>query len=257
MCRWAAYVGAPIFLSEVVTAPKQSLIAQSLRAHEAVTEVNADGFGMAWYDAQPEPGLYRDVMPAWSDDNLKSLARQVQSRLFLAHVRASTETATSRNNCHPFAVGRWSFMHNGQIGGFGRFRRSADMIIPEELYDNRKGATDSEALFLMALSEGLETEPQAAMERATGMLERMSRSAGATPHVRMTAALSDGERIYAVRYASDDAPPSLYHHERAGGRLVVSEPLDKSSGDWQAIPPSSWVEISTDGVEIRPFRPEI
>ncbi|MEM7670705.1 MAG: class II glutamine amidotransferase, partial [Pseudomonadota bacterium] len=107
MCRWAAYIGEPIFLEEIVTAPEQSLIQQSLHANKAATEVNADGFGLAWYGERPEPGLYRDVLPAWSDDNLRSLAAQVRSRLFMAHVRASTETATSRNNCHPFAVGRW------------------------------------------------------------------------------------------------------------------------------------------------------
>ena len=66
----------------------------------------------------PSPGLYRDILPAWSDPNLKSLCRQIKSGLFLAHVRASTGGATSRANCHPFVSGRWSFMHNGQIGGF-------------------------------------------------------------------------------------------------------------------------------------------
>jgi glutamine amidotransferase len=111
MCRWAAYIGAPIFLEEIVSRPGHSLIHQSHCATECKTAINADGFGIAWYGERPEPGLYRDVLPAWSDPNLRSLTAQVKSRLFLAHVRASTGTATSRNNCHPFAVGRWSFMH--------------------------------------------------------------------------------------------------------------------------------------------------
>ena len=83
---------------------------------------------------EPEPGLFRDVLPAWSDPNLKSLTAQVQSHLFLAHVRASTGTATSRNNCHPFVHGRWSFMHNGQVGGYDAFRRDADMMIPSKAF---------------------------------------------------------------------------------------------------------------------------
>ena len=174
MCRWAAYIGDPIFLEDIVSRPRHSLVRQSHEAVECRTAINADGFGLAWYGDHPEPGLFRDILPAWSDPNLASLTRQVKSRLFLAHVRASTGTATSRNNCHPFAVGRWSFMHNGQIGGYDRFRRDAEMMIPDALYPHRKGATDSEALFLIALAEGLDREPRAALERATARLEALS-----------------------------------------------------------------------------------
>ena len=152
MCRWAAYIGEPTFLEDIISAPGRSLTVQSLQARECKTGTNGDGFGVAWYGERPEPGLFRDVLPAWSDPNLRSLARQVRSHLFLAHVRASTVTATSRNNCHPFAVGRWSFMHDGQVRGYDRLRRRIDMMIPDELYDHRKGATDSEALFLLALA---------------------------------------------------------------------------------------------------------
>ena len=41
------------------------------------TAVNADGFGLAWYGERPEPGLYRDVMPAWSDRLSESDIRAV------------------------------------------------------------------------------------------------------------------------------------------------------------------------------------
>ena len=49
MCRWAAYIGAPVFLDEIVSKPEHSLIAQSINAHECKTPTNADGFGIAWY----------------------------------------------------------------------------------------------------------------------------------------------------------------------------------------------------------------
>ena len=87
MCRWAAYLGAPIFLEDIVSRPAHSLIRQSQGAMRCHTPVNADGFGIAWYGERPEPGLYRDVMPAWSDPNLRSLVAQVRSGLFMAHVR--------------------------------------------------------------------------------------------------------------------------------------------------------------------------
>ena len=178
MCRWAAYVGQPIFLEDIVSLPDHSLIRQSQGARRCLTPVNADGFGLAWYGERPEPGLYRDVMPAWSDPNLHSLVAQVRSGLFMAHVRASTGTATSRNNCHPFVLGRWSFMHNGQFGGYDAFRRDADVMIPDDLYPHRKGATDSEALFLIALGEGLDSDPKGAMERAVARLTDLSMRRG-------------------------------------------------------------------------------
>ncbi|TMV60312.1 class II glutamine amidotransferase, partial [Thioclava sp. BHET1] len=255
MCRWAAYIGAPIFLEDIICRPGHSLIHQSHGATECKSAINADGFGLAWYGERETPGLFRDVLPAWSDPNLKALTAQVRSGLFLAHVRASTGTATSRNNCHPFAVGRWSFMHNGQIGGYDRIRRMADMLIPDAFYRHRQGATDSEALFLIALAEGLEEDPRGAMARAVGRLQHLSEHHGAAPHIRLTAALSDGKRLYAMRYATDDLAPSLYHRWSAsrGGRAVVSEPLEEGEGDWLPIAPGSFTTFEEDRVSVEPF----
>jgi hypothetical protein len=143
-----AYCGEPIFVDELLFRPCHSLIEQSRRAVEAKTGTNADGFGIGWYGERELPGVFRDIMPAWSDENLKAIAHQVRSRLFLAHVRASTGSPTSRVNCHPFSSGRWLFVHNGQIGGFAQMRRRLEMLLPEALYGERQGATDSELVFL-------------------------------------------------------------------------------------------------------------
>ncbi|MDZ7907144.1 MAG: class II glutamine amidotransferase [Gemmobacter sp.] len=257
MCRWAAYIGKPIYLEDIVSRPGHSLIHQSHCATRCHTAINADGFGIAWYGDRREPGLYRDVMPAWSDPNLRSLVASVKSGLFLAHVRASTGTATSRNNCHPFTFGRWSFMHNGQVGGYEAFRRDADMLIPDALYPHRKGATDSEALFLAALAEGLEQDPRGAMERAAASFIRLSRQKGTAPHLRLTVAMSDGERLYAMRYATDENAPSLYHRwsDTRMGRAIVSEPLETDEGDWLEIPTASFCTFEGQGLTVEPFLP--
>src|SRR3712207_9319218 len=86
-------------------------------------------------------------------------ALPICSRLFFAHVRASTGTSTTRANCHPFSHGRFLFMHNGQIGGYARIKRRIEALIPDELYDARLGTTDSEALFLASVANGLEADP--------------------------------------------------------------------------------------------------
>ena len=253
MCRWAAYLGDPIFLEELVTSPSHSLIHQAREATECKTALNGDGVGLAWYGARPEPGLYRDVYPAWADTNLAAICRSVTSHAFLAHVRASTGAATSRNNCHPFAVGRWSFMHNGQVGGFDRFRRRADMGVSDALYPHRKGATDSELLLLYALEAGLDDDPVGAMIAAHRALEAMSRAHGTTPHLRSSAAWCDGRRLYALRLSSDHVAPSVYYRWSAtrNGWAVVSEPLEAGQAGWTELPPGHVAMFEGAQVSVR------
>src|SRR5882672_7060519 len=186
MCRFIAYHGEPILLEDLIASPSHSLIKQSIHATESRSETNGDGFGLGWYGERERPGLYREVSPAWSDENLLSICAQVRSRMFFAHVRAATGTATMRANCHPFAVGRYMFMHNGQIGGFQAIRRRLEALIPDELYNARAGTTDTEVLFLIALGNGLETEPIQAMAKTIGLVQtEMDRASIGAP-LRLT-----------------------------------------------------------------------
>ncbi|MHA1566929.1 MAG: class II glutamine amidotransferase, partial [Alphaproteobacteria bacterium] len=214
MCRWLTYKGPPIYLADLLYTPKHSLIDQSLNALEAKTGTNGDGFGIGWYRERVEPGVYREVMPAWNDANLRSLAHQIRAGAFFAHVRASTGTATSRQNCHPFSHGRWLFMHNGQIGQYNRVRRKLENLIPDDLYDNRMGTTDSEVVFLLMLAQGLEDDPVGALRRSVALVTGVMDEAGIKAPFRFTSALSDGERFYAVRFSTDDAAPSMYYSNR-------------------------------------------
>ncbi len=259
MCRWVAYQGEPVFLEEFVSRPCQSLVAQSRRCREAKTEVNADGFGLGWYGERVKPGIFRDIRPAWSDENLLSLAHQIQSRLFFAHVRASTGTATTRANCHPFTHGPWLFMHNGQIGGYDRIRRRIDMAIPDELFAQRSGTTDSEAIFLLMLACGLDADPMGAVQRVLALIEGEMRRAQVDEPLRFTSAFTDGRALYAVRYASDLQPPTLYtrmaHEVR--GTLVVSEPLDHGQDGWTAVPAQSFVTVTDGRIAVRELQREL
>jgi len=256
MCRWAAYFGEPVYLEEIVTAPCHSLIAQSHCAQEAKTATNGDGFGLAWYGDRPEPGLYRDILPAWSDPNLKSLCRQIRSPLFMAHVRAATGGGTSRANCHPFVSDRWSFMHNGQIGGFEAIRRRLEQNLSDAAYAQRQGTTDSELFFLMLIDRGLDRDPQRALALAVGDVLDAAVAAGVEPVLKLTAAFSDGERLFAVRYATDDAAPTLYSGDVGGhGACLVSEPFDREGHTWRAVPPATFVTMTRSGLALAPFRP--
>ncbi|MEM7443364.1 MAG: class II glutamine amidotransferase [Pseudomonadota bacterium] len=237
MCRWVAYTGTPIFLDSLVSTPVHSLIRQSLHANEAKVETNGDGFGLGWYGHHAEPGIYRDILPAWSDDNLRSLCQQIQSRLFFAHVRASTGTATSRQNCHPFAIGKWLFMHNGQIGGYASLRRKIEARIPDEIYHYRLGATDSEAMFMILFAHGLDSDPVCAVAQTLSEIDALRRASGIDEALRFTATLSDGETIYAFRYATDKFAPSLYYRcDAPRSCTIVSEPPDLEHDSWIEVP---------------------
>lgn len=254
MCRFLAWTGAPRYLEEFVLDQEQSLVEQSRNALIGKTSINADGFGLAWYLDRPEPCLYKDTNPAWSDANLKQLAHHTRSGLFLAHVRASTGMATSRNNCHPFGVDRWSFMHNGQAGGHEKIRQNLDGAICNDLYQYKYGATESEAIFLIALGEGLDADPIGAMARAVSKVETLARECGDTPYMRFAACWSDGERLYAARHASDQFAPSLYLRECKDGILVSSEPLNVNESKWTEIPPGAAVEISDGEIRYHDFQ---
>jgi len=258
MCRWVAYQGKPVFLEEFVSRPCKSLVAQSRRCQEAKTEVNGDGFGLGWYGERPKPGVFRDIRPAWSDENLLSLAHQIRSPLFFAHVRASTGTATTRANCHPFTHGPWLFMHNGQIGGYDRIRRRIDMAIPDELFCHRSGTTDSEAIFLLMLANGLERDPITAIRRTLSTMEAEMQRANVSEPLRFTSAFTDGRTLYAIRYASDLQPPTLYTRvcDEIAGTLVVSEPLDDGRSGWIAVPPQSFVTITHGRIAVTEFAHE-
>ena len=246
MCRWLAYKGTPIYLEDLIYEPVHSLVEQSLRANEAKVPTNGDGFGIGWYGDRHTPGLFREVLPAWSDPNLRHLAYQIRAGLFFAHVRASTGTETIRPNCHPFSHGRWMFMHNGQIGGYETVRRDLESRIPDRYYLHRQGSTDSELIFYLLLANGLDRDVAGALRTVIDMVEDAMAGAGITQPFRFTASLTDGETIYAVRHASDEKPPTLYHSARDGGLMVVSEPLDTEKEQWRAVPPEHVLVVRGD-----------
>jgi predicted glutamine amidotransferase len=256
MCRFVAYSGRPTFLDELVASPCHSLIHQSLHAEEAKTGTNGDGFGLGWYGERPEPGVYREIRPAWSDENLLSIARQVRSGLFFAHVRAATGTATTRANCHPFTHGRYMFMHNGQIGGYGAIRRRLEALIPDDLYEARGGTTDSEALFLLTMSlirEG--HQPALALEVALAKVIELMRDAGIREPLRCAAALADGETVHALRWSSDSRPPTLYVCQREDAVIIASEPVDLNRDCWRALSAGVLVSVVNGRVLERGFAP--
>jgi predicted glutamine amidotransferase len=274
MCRWLAYSGDPIPLEALIVQRKYSLIDQSLHSRLGATTTNGDGFGVGWYDGvRPEPALYRSVHPAWNDRNLRELASHVSSPLFFSHIRASTGTAVQETNTHPFRFGRWLFMHNGAVREFPRVRRDLIMQIDPELIPFMEGSADSEVLFLLALTFGLEDDAVTALERMVGLVEDVGEAHGVEHPIQMTVAATDGVRIIAARYSSEGESRTLYFSTDARAlkqryadddriqqlsdeaRAVVSEPLGDLEGVWNAVPESTIGIVRPGQDEMRSFTP--
>ncbi|MCU7820680.1 class II glutamine amidotransferase [Kitasatospora sp. DSM 101779] len=279
MCRWLAYSGSPIALAELLYKPQHSLIDQSRHARMGVETTNGDGCGVGWYPdldggAGPaEPAIFHATGPAWSDRNLLELSRCVRSPLFLAHIRASTGTAVQQSNCHPFRYGRWLWMHNGAIHGFPELKRDLALSVDPSLYPFIEGSTDSELMFYVALTFGLQDDTPRAVERMIGTIEAVGQRHGVLDPLQMTVAVSDGRRLWAFRYSTERHSRSLFfstdvrtlrilHPEiealsevADGTRIVVSEPLGDLEGAWHEVPESSYGVVEDGHGELHQFSP--
>lgn len=252
MCRWVAYAGPEIYLEDILFHQEHSIVSQSLAARESVWTTNGDGFGVAWYNNErTTAGLFKDVLPAWNDSNLRSLAAHIRTRMFFAHVRATTGTAVNRSNCHPFIWKNWTFMHNGQIGNWPRCRKAFESLINQDHFHLREGTTDSEAIFLVALGQGLTKDPISGISRTIQLALDIMKEHQADEPFRASMAVSNGESIWAFRYSSDGNSPSLYFGSpttRAQGEsnaphinTIASEPLNLSISDWSKVKESTGI----------------
>ena len=273
MCRWLAYSGSPIPIEEVLFKPAHSLVIQSLKARNSPTTMtNGDGIGVGWYGRGGDARLYRSTNPAWNDRNLKELAADVESKMFLAHVRSSTGGAVQQTNCHPFRFGKWLFMHNGEIHGWLQVKRDLAMAVDSTLYTSIEGTTDSELMFFLALTFGLEKDPPGAIAKMVGLVEKVGRAHGIEKAIQMTLAIADGVRIWFFRYASPGCKPgSLYFSTDIRElrklypdvprfktvsdetRMVVSEPFVDLPGAWQEVPESTWGVIQEGEDKVHGF----
>ncbi|EFC81924.1 conserved hypothetical protein [Parafrankia sp. EUN1f] len=163
-------------------------------------------------------------------------------------------------------------MHNGHIEGFDSLRRELLMAVRADLFANIRGSTDSEVMFHLALTFGLEDDPLGGLERMAGFVESVGAAAGIAEPLQMTVGLTDGQTMFAVRYASGPVVNTLYMNEDVdairmlypeNGRLgrvppnargILSEPLDELPGVWQEVPPSTALVVNGTPHECS-FRP--
>jgi glutamine amidotransferase len=165
-------------------------------------------------------------------------------------------------------------MHNGYLNEFARIKRDLILAIDPSLYPEIQGQADTEVLFYLALTFGLEDDPPAAIEQAIGLVEAIATRDGVPHPFQGTIATTDGETIWAFRYSSErnsrslfyttDVPTlrklyperQLFQEVSDNARLIVSEPLGDVAGVWNQVPESTYGVVGPDHAEMRPFQPK-
>jgi glutamine amidotransferase len=253
MCRLAAYLGAPLSPAHIVFDGSHSLYEQSWAPRELLSgTVNADGYGVVWY-TEGVPARLAEMRPIWYDTDLRSTLSSISSGCVLAGLRNGTAgIPLDRSGVPPLVVGKWSFMLNGFVPDFRtRHMRQLRQQLPDDLYSELCGSSDSETLFLLAMAAVRDgaTLP----EVLTGVAKVVHARIEHDTEAQLDMVLSDGQRIAAVRTGTALVTNSLYFAIRPPfapeGVVLASEPLDDGAV-WEPVDGHSWIEIGP-GVEVR------
>jgi len=287
MCRLYAFLALePMRVECALIRAQNSLLSQS--RSDSTHAGNPDGWGIAYYKGSC-PHVERRGLSAFEDLEFLTEAHEIRSRIVVAHVRRGTTGSASKENAHPFHVGRWVFAHNG---GIPRFESIGAILEPEvdaDLIRERIGQTDSELLFLWILTRIREEAPQAlsagaplevsvravrsAIDRLVGLVRPGDRQ-----DLALNVVLTDGASLVASRYhcplsvlerdgafvcevcrechchgCEDDKPVRETAH---GPRAIVvaSEPITREA--WTDVPEGSILSVTREAVLQRDVLPE-
>ena len=253
MCRLIAYAGAPMQASRLVFGGEHSLYEQSWKPRELLSgSVNADGWGVAWYTDGvdgPTPARIAETRPIWYDEDLPQTLDGIRSATIVAALRNGTPgIPVDRSGLLPMVHDRWSFVLNGFVPDFRRgHMRALRSELPDDLYAELRGSSDSETLFLLSVMELREgrTMPEALAATARRIKARVGDA-----EAQLNMVLSDGTSVAAVRSSTVLQTNSLYlaeHPPFADGGVVLASEAPDPGAVWAPVDGHSWVEIGPDG----------
>lgn len=250
MCRLLAYIGAPQRLAPLVFDGDHSLYAQSWRPRELLSgSVNADGYGVAWYDGD-RPGRIAQARPIWYDQDLERTLGVIKSGCAIAALRnGTTGIPVDRSSLLPLVRDRWSFVLNGFVPDFRRSHmRALRGELPDDLYAALAGSSDSETLFLLAIARI--REGASILEGLTDVASRVKSRVG-QKEAQLNMVMSDGDSIVALRSSTVEETNSLYVAERpsfAAGGIVIASEVPTAGAVWSSVNGHSSVVIRPDGI---------
>jgi predicted glutamine amidotransferase len=199
MCRLLGYCAREeAALADLITD-------DGLSALIALSELHADGWGLAWYESH-QPSIRKSPLRA-DEPEFEKLARQPLADIGLAHLRWATPgLAVNDLNTHPFQFGPYAFAHNGAVHPQERLGE----ILPPEWEAQVAGTTESERYLLLIM----------AMLQANGG-DMVSAIASAAAHIEglfapnsLNAILLSHEYLYAICWHDPAKVPAAKLRER-------------------------------------------
>jgi predicted glutamine amidotransferase len=222
---------------------------EALGALIALSELHADGWGMAWYEGSSREPVIRKSPLRADEPEFEKLARRPLSDLGLVHLRWATPgLAVNDLNTHPFRFGDIAFAHNGAVHPQDRLGE----ILPPEWEARVAGTTESERYLLLIMSrlQASGGDMVAAIGAAAAQIERQF-----SPN-SLNAILLTPDHLYAIAWHDRDKVPAAKlrarGYENRPDEIACYFDLSyKATGDAVVIASTGWVQ---DGWEPLPNR---
>ncbi len=221
MCRHVAWLGAPRSLAELMLDPACGLLRQSYAPRRQKRGLlNADGWGVGFYDRAGALHRWRSARPLWGDASFASISPVLNSHAVLAAVRSATVgMPIDESAAAPFTDGRWLLSHNGRVD------RGAVPPAP-----GAESVCDSAVLAAHVFNRG----PHDVVATLRGV-------AADDPEAFLSVLLTDGSSILGVTWGDE-----LSYLVAPDGVAVASEPWDDDPR-WVLVPDRHLIEVRTDG----------
>jgi gamma-glutamyl hercynylcysteine S-oxide hydrolase len=224
MCRHLGWLGHQVSVASLVLDRPHSLRVQSYSpARQKHGLMNADGWGVGFFDDGGQVRRWRSASPLWSDASFASVAPILRSECIVAAVRsASVGMPIEPSASAPFTDGQWLLSHNGVV--------DRSVLPPASAAES---VVDSALLAALIFERGLD---------ALG--HTVAEVGGADPHARLNILAANGSRLMATTWGD-----TLSILRRADGVVLASEPYDDDPGWWD-VPDRRLVEVVGSDVEI-------
>lgn len=236
MSRTLAYLGPAARVGGVVAAGAPAWSDQAAALPHA---------GVAWYpeDGTQTPVRLLDDTALAHAPHHRALLDRMTSRCVVAAAGRPVDGPTHIAACQPFAHGRMTFVHDGQLAPFREaFERPLRQRLNDGPYRSLRAGNAHELLFATWLDIlGDRTDADAMADAADKLVARVRQIANAKGAMATFAVtVSNGQSLIVLRTATHGTPPRLFTTVArdgdplpATGRLVCTEPT--FDGDWTEI----------------------
>lgn len=224
MCRHLGWLGESRSVASLVLDPPYGLLVQSYSPRRQKHGLmNADGWGVGFFDDEGVPRRWRSAAPLWGDASFASMAPVLRSGCVVAAVRsASVGMPIEASASAPFSDGQWLLSHNGLVDR---------AVLPTS--SAAESTNDSALLAALIFERGLDALGDTVTE--VGASDR---------NARLNILTANGSQMRATTWGD-----TLFLLRRDDGVVLASEPFDDDE-HWQEIPDRQLITVADSRVEL-------